>query len=152
MLYCSFGQFETQKTLKRTEDTETGRTQALPLHSPQNQRHCERSEAIREDSLAIMVIMEMIHLLLLLFKCRVGFSPPSQRHRLLSANICGSISSETRNARNFWRTRKQQWLKLHLSSYQLKHWTIQKTLNRITGNDGNDGDDSLASCQLLIDG
>ena len=31
MLYCSFGQFETQKTLKRTENTETGRTQALPL-------------------------------------------------------------------------------------------------------------------------
>ena len=66
------------------------RTQALPLHFPQNQRHCERSEAIRKDSLAIMVIMEIIHLLLLLFKCRVGFSPPSQRHRLLSANICGS--------------------------------------------------------------
>ena len=41
-------------TQKSTEDTEMTRTQALPLHSPQNQRHCERSEAIRKDSLAIM--------------------------------------------------------------------------------------------------
>ena len=53
-----------RRTQKRTEDTEMTRTQALPLHSPQNQRHCERSEAIRKDSLAIMVIMEMIHWLL----------------------------------------------------------------------------------------
>ena len=108
-----------RRTLKRTEDIETGRTQALPLHSPQNQRHCERSEAIRKDSLAIMVIMEMIHWLLLLFllfimsdinfaygrsierpykrtiynvvyyKCRVGFSPPFQRNQRTSA--CFSV-------------------------------------------------------------
>ena len=63
-LTFSFNQLKHRTTQKSTEDTEMTRTQAMPLHSPQNQRHCERSEAIRKDSLAIMVIMEMIHYLL----------------------------------------------------------------------------------------